>query len=119
MDVIHLNNTIYLNEPLVLTIGQFDGIHKAHQELIKKTVLAAKKQNAKSAVITFLPHIDSVIKGTNPNDYIIDMPSKIEILNNLNVDYLFIIDFNKEISSKPHQVFFQEYLNLSFLLKPH
>ena len=87
MDVIHLNNTIYLNEPLVLTIGQFDGIHKAHQELIKKTVLAAKNQNAKSAVITFLPHIDSVIKGTNPNDFIIDMPSKIEILNNLNVDY--------------------------------
>ena len=111
MEVIHLNNSIKITDPLVVTIGQFDGIHTAHQSLINKTVNHAKTQNAKSAVITFIPHIDTVLRNLNPNDYIIDFESKKEILTQLNVDYLLVIDFNLEVSKISHKDFFERYLN--------
>ena len=53
MEVLTLSTSTFIKDELIVTIGQFDGIHKAHQELIKKTVLAAKNQNAKSAAKTF------------------------------------------------------------------
>lgn len=111
MEVIHLNNSIKITDPLVVTIGQFDGIHTAHQSLINKTVNHSKLQNAKSAVITFIPHIDTVLRNLNPNDYLIDFNSKKEILTQLNVDYLLVIDFNLEVSKISHKDFFERYLN--------
>ena len=111
MEVIHLNNLTRITDPLVVTIGQFDGIHKAHQSLINKTVLHAKNLNAKSAVITFIPHIDSIIRNSNPNDYIIDFESKKTLLNNLGINYLLVIDFDQEVSKITHEDFFFQYLN--------
>ena len=111
MEVIHLNTSTIINDNLVVTIGQFDGIHKAHQCLIQKTVSTAQSLNAKSAVITFTPHIDTVLKNLSPNDYIIDFESKKELLVNLNVDYLLIIDFNANIAKINHSDFFLQYIN--------
>jgi FAD synthase len=39
------------------------------------------------------------------------MPSKQEILENLNVDYLLIIEFNQDVAKISHQDFFKQYLN--------
>lgn len=111
MQVIHLNKDTFIDSPLVVTIGQFDGIHKAHQKLINQTVESAKLKNAKSAVITFNPHIDTVLRNNVSFNYIIDMPSKQEILENLNVDYLLIIEFNQDVAKISHQDFFKQYLN--------
>lgn len=111
MEVIYLNNLIKINDNLIVTIGQFDGIHTAHQALINKTIEVAQSHNAKSAVITFVPHIDTILNNASPNDYIIDFESKKEILTSLNVDYLLIIDFNKEVSQINHSDFFFQYLN--------
>ena len=43
---------------LVAALGVFDGLHLAHQKLIKRVVELAKEQKLKSAVITFDPHSD-------------------------------------------------------------
>ena len=40
----------------VVTIGNFDGLHKGHQVLIKKTIEYAKAKNIKSVVFTFENH---------------------------------------------------------------
>ena len=42
--------------PAALTIGNFDGVHKGHQQLIGKAVRAAKRHGLKSAVFTFSNH---------------------------------------------------------------
>ena len=46
-----------------LTIGVFDGVHRGHQEIIKKLVTGARANGAPAVVLTFEPHPASVLSG--------------------------------------------------------
>jgi FAD synthase len=74
MEIIKLgyNHSITLSEEIIATIGEFDGIHIAHQMLFDKTIELAKSCNKKSAVITFdlvvdfdavIAYIDGTLNG--------------------------------------------------------
>ncbi len=78
----------------VVTIGNFDGLHKGHQVLIKKTIEYAKLKNIKSVVFTFENHPANYF---NPNTIknIISNEQKIKRLKALGVDYIINIPFNK------------------------
>ena len=54
------------NKNSVLTIGNFDGVHKGHQKIIKQTVKLSKKKNLKSVVITFKPHPNEFLNKNWP-----------------------------------------------------
>ena len=78
----------------VVTIGNFDGLHKGHQVLIKKTVEYAKAKNIKSVVFTFENHpanyfIPNTIKSIISNE------QKIKRLKTLGIDYIINIPFNE------------------------
>ena len=45
----------------VIALGNFDGVHKGHQEVISKTVKNAEAAGLKSAVFTFSNHTRTVI----------------------------------------------------------
>jgi len=45
----------------VVTLGNFDGVHRGHCALIKEVVKRAKKAHASSVVITFEPHTRAVL----------------------------------------------------------
>ena len=65
-----LNGYSKIRQNTVLTIGNFDGIHKGHQKIIKKVVELSKKNNLKSVVITFRPHPNIFLKKIlNPLNY--------------------------------------------------
>lgn len=94
MKIIHINNfeEKYIYEPISACIGNFDGIHLGHQALIKEVL----KSTLPHAMITFNPHpikyfIDQNYKELTPLD------TKIELLENV-LDYLIILDFNKELA---------------------
>ena len=57
-----LNGYSKIKKFTVLTIGNFDGVHKGHQKIIKQTVKLAKKKNLNSVVITFKPHPNDFLK---------------------------------------------------------
>ncbi len=96
---INLDNLTKIKEPIIATIGQFDGIHLAHMALIKKTQELARSKNLKSAVFTFDPHPDFILKREIVNTYITPLNDKKAILENLAIDYLIIIEFNQEIAN--------------------
>lgn len=95
----------------VSAIGFFDGIHKGHQKVIGTAVKQAKENNMESAVITFHPHPSVVLKkGTEHVQYITPIREKQEILQRMNVDRLYIIKFNKELSGLPPQEFIDHFI---------
>ena len=112
MEVIRINSLSEvprIEANITATIGEFDGIHLAHQLLFKKTLELACKNNTKSAVITFDPHPDSLIKKVEIQS-IFSLEEKIEQIKTYNFDYLFVINFSKDILEMPHQDFSKHYL---------
>ena len=85
-----------INESVV-TIGNFDGLHKGHQVLIKKATQYAKLNNISSVVFTFKNH---PVNYFNPNSIknIITNEEKIKILKHMNVDFTINIPFDKYIT---------------------
>lgn len=110
MEIIKLgyNHSVTLSDEIVATIGEFDGIHIAHQKLFKKTLELAKAKNKKSAVITFDPHPD-VVLGKNSYVLLSDI-DKVNIISKYEFDYLFIIEFDKDVLSMSHHDFVKKYL---------
>lgn len=95
----------------VAAIGFFDGIHRGHQKVIKTAVAKAKNKNMESAVITFHPHPSVVLnKEVQHVKYITPLREKQEILQQLNVDRLYIIKFNKELSLLSPQNFIDHFI---------
>ena len=81
------------NKNISLALGFFDGVHLAHQELIRQTVLLAKKNNIKSALITFDMSPSSIILNKEPI-YITNLKEKLKLIENLGIDDIYVLDFN-------------------------
>ncbi len=84
-------------EPTVVALGNFDGIHRGHQEIISRTVKEAASAGLKSGVFTFSNHTSSVLKNVPPVKNILYPDQKISILEEMGVDYMFNIPFTEEI----------------------
>ena len=102
-------------------IGFFDGIHQGHQKLIQRSVDYANKHGMESAVITFLPHPSVVLKGLHEEDvkYITPLKEKKEVFEQFNIDRLYIVTFNKELSLLPPKKFIEHFiigLNIKHLI---
>ncbi|MEG0291337.1 MAG: bifunctional riboflavin kinase/FAD synthetase [Anaerovoracaceae bacterium] len=81
----------------VIALGNFDGIHLGHQEIIRRTVADAKSAGIKSAVFTFANHPRNLLKNTEPVKNILYSDDKQRIMESYNIDYLFNIPFTDEI----------------------
>lgn len=106
-------HTLVLGElrETVCAIGFFDGIHRGHQQVIQTAVKKAKERNMESAVITFHPHPSVVLKkGVQHVKYITPLREKQELLQHLEVDRLYIIKFNKELSALSPQEFIDHFI---------
>lgn len=106
-------HSMVLNElpETVTAIGFFDGIHKGHQKVIQTAVREAKERGMESAVITFYPHPSVVLKKDVQHvKYLTPIREKQEILQKLEVDRLYIIQFNQELASLTPQVFVDHFL---------
>ena len=94
----------------VVAVGNFDGIHKGHQELIRRAVKSAKVSGRKSAVFTFNNHPKNVIAGKRVIKNIMYWDDKVELLRSLGIDYLFSIDFDYEINHMSAMDFIEKVL---------
>ena len=85
--------------PCAVALGNFDGVHKGHQELIARTVDKAKAEGLKSAVFTFSNHPKSFIPGGKEVKNIVYGEEKFSLIEKLGVDYMFSIEFNEEVQN--------------------
>ncbi len=108
MEVITLNGQT-IKSPTVAAIGFFDGVHLAHKKLIKETIRIAKKQQLPCAIITFDVHPKSVLFDLE-YQYLTPLDRKLELFQAFDIDYVYVIEFNKEKASLTPHDFINFYL---------
>ena len=64
MDIYNSLEEILNIEPTVTALGNFDGVHKGHRELIERAVRMSKEMGIKSAVFTFSNHPKNLLTGS-------------------------------------------------------
>jgi riboflavin kinase/FMN adenylyltransferase len=81
-----------------LTVGVFDGVHRGHQQIIKKLTADAHANEAPAVVLTFDPHPASVLGGQEIK--CLTLPDeRAELLGNLGVDVVITERFTRELSA--------------------
>ena len=110
-------NVIYdlkkLEKPLknpVLTIGNFDGVHKGHLVLFEKVKSLSRAIHGQSAVMTFEPHPIKVVKPGNGPRLITQMKQKLKLISEAGIDVIFCIPFNEEFAAISAQDFVKDIL---------
>lgn len=103
MKIIWINNENFINigEPICCAIGNFDGVHLGHQQLIKE----ATKHGLKSGVLTFDPHPSTYLKNMPNYPLITPVLHKAEIIESFGIDYMIVVHVTKEILTMPKNDF--------------
>lgn len=96
--------------PTALTIGNFDGVHRGHQELIKAVVEHARNRGLRPAAVVFHPHPTHVLPGARPVTPLFDERDQREQLAHGGIDVLIEQPFTVPFSKVSAEDFFTEYL---------
>ena len=88
--------TIQLDQPSVVTIGVFDGVHRGHQHLIQRLVRSARESGRLAVVLTFFPHPDVVLRGLTGRYYLTLPQQRAELMGELGVDHVITLPFSEE-----------------------
>ena len=114
MKIRRINNELEINqeEDTVLVLGYFDGLHKGHQTLFKEARKIAEEQELKIAVLTFpeSPKLAFVRYQPELMLHLNHPEERAAHLENLGVDYLYLIDFTSHFSKNTAQEFFDKYV---------
>ena len=90
---------------LVITLGNFDGVHLGHQKILKKTIQRAKAIGGKSAVYTLNPHPLNILRPEQEPLKITTFEEKVQIIESMGIDCLICDRFTKRLSEKSPEEF--------------
>lgn len=83
----------------VVGLGNFDGVHIGHQELIKTCIAKAKELGVKSGVVTFDPHPVQFFDAKGDFKTLMTLEQKVEALLKLGLDFVLVLPFDGVLSS--------------------
>jgi riboflavin biosynthesis protein ribF len=87
--------TFTTQQPTVLTIGTFDGVHLGHQKIIERVVTTARQEGLLATIFTFFPHPRMVVQHDKSLKLIHTLEEKKQLLQQLGVDLLVVQPFNE------------------------
>ena len=106
------------NRPVILTLGNFDGLHLGHQALLRQVKEFAQQSNAASMLLSFYPHPSAVIRN-EVRLPLISLAEKFSRLEQLGLDCFCLQRFSKAFSRLSAEAFMQylfENLNIHKLV---
>jgi riboflavin kinase/FMN adenylyltransferase len=82
-----------------ISIGTFDGVHLGHQALVQSLVAQAHGEDRPAILLTFYPHPAVVLRGVKGPYYITPPDERSRLLQNLGVDRVLTLEFNRDLAS--------------------
>ncbi len=88
-----------------LAIGNFDGVHRGHQEVLNAAIRIAKQEGRRSGAVVFEPHPREFFAPDTPFFRLTPLPLKLELLEALGLDQTFVIAFDQALASLSAEAF--------------
>ena len=85
-------------EPAVVTIGNFDGVHRGHQYMLGQVVDRARALGLRSFAVTFDPDPQVVLYPERPHRTLTPPAEKVELMRALGLDRVWVCPFTLELS---------------------
>ena len=84
--------------PSVAAIGNFDGVHRGHQEILRSVVEEARTRGARAVAVTFDPHPESVLRPQQAPKLLTPTSERLRLLAKTGVDAVLLLTFDPELA---------------------
>jgi riboflavin kinase/FMN adenylyltransferase len=98
----------------VLAIGNFDGVHRGHQQVLREALCIAKSEGRRAGAVVFEPHPREFFAPDKPFFRLTPLPLKLELFEALGLDQTFVIGFDREFASLSAEAFAGEVVAKGF-----
>jgi riboflavin kinase/FMN adenylyltransferase len=84
--------------PTIISVGNYDGVHRAHQAVLKDIVERARQQHAHSVAVTFDPHPVRILRPDSGLKLLTPTPEKLRLLEQTGVNAVLLLPFGRDLS---------------------
>jgi riboflavin kinase/FMN adenylyltransferase len=99
MDIFHKLDDIPADYgPTLVSVGNFDGIHRAHAAVLREIVSRARERGAKAVAVTFEPHPARILRPESGMKLLTPTPEKLRLLASTGVDAVLLLPFGRDLS---------------------
>ena len=103
------NLPIFINP--VVTIGSFDGVHRAHLKILDRVLSLADEIDGESILVTFHPHPRKIIFPKDDTLQLLNtLEEKLFILKSIGLDHVVIVPFSVEFSQQNPREYIEKFL---------
>lgn len=106
----HLEHVRWPFKAPALTLGNFDGVHRGHQEILRRLVARAHTLGGESVALTFQPHPAAVLTPARAPRLITDLRQRIERIAAMGVDTVIVQRFSRRFSQITAEDFVRRFL---------
>jgi riboflavin kinase / FMN adenylyltransferase len=96
--------------PTLVSVGNFDGVHRAHARVLGEIVARARDHKAKAVAVTFEPHPGRILRPLSDLKLLTPTPEKLRLLEQTGVDAVLLLPFGRDLSLMSPREFAQQIL---------
>src|SRR5580698_1328170 len=96
--------------PSVVTIGNFDGVHRGHRQILSAVAAQARQLNARAVAITFDPHPECFLRPARAPQLITPLAERLRLLSETGVDAILVLPFDAALAGLTAREFVEQIL---------
>lgn len=99
--------------PSLVTVGNFDGVHRAHAHVLGEIVRRARQSGAKAVAVTFEPHPSRILRPDSGLKLLTPVPEKLRLLETTGIDAVLVLPFGRDLSLMTPRQFAEQILKIT------
>lgn len=117
----NLEDYVISQQPVVLTIGNFDGMHRGHCAVLKQAK-SLMGEEGELLVLTFRNHPSEILKAEHPTPQLCSLPHKLRLLEEQSIDNILLLPFTRYLAQHSAHSFIEnirQFIPFSHLVLGH
>jgi riboflavin kinase/FMN adenylyltransferase len=85
--------------PCAITIGNFDGVHRGHREILRRVTAIAREEGCKAAALTFDPHPTKLVAPAEAPHLLTTPEQRARLMEQYGIEEILILPFTREVAN--------------------